>query len=227
MQKNLLRVLVVGVLLLAGCSSTVHTIVAKDGKVTLTDTRGGKVVGTWELKQVLTREEKNALRRDGWKYEAFIHNLSGPDTYLLKRRVTLPTAAEIAAARPAFHPLLITTFGTNASSDGSWRIGVSENTLDVGRVVGLDGNDATPLSNWTSTISPGEWKAKTGWFVFIENKSNVWAYDGDRQLLLQVETMNENNLGGSTYPGGYPCAVPDEVFSRLSERKQKDLQASK
>src|SRR5580698_7347306 len=117
MSLKILCGLGAGVLLLAGCSSTVRTLEYKDGRLTLTEERGGKVVGSWELKQVLNAEEKSRLRKDGWEYEGIVRNLSGPDTFLMKRRVNLPTTAQIAAVRTVFHPMLITTFGTNTSSD--------------------------------------------------------------------------------------------------------------
>lgn len=217
----------VSVLLLAGCSSTVHTIVYKDGRMTMTDERGGKVVGAWELKDVLSAGEKNKLRQEGWKYEGIVHEPSGADAFLMKRRISLPTAAQLAAARPVFHPMLMNTFGTNTSSDGTWRIGASETTLDLSRLGGFDEEAASPSSSWSSTISPGDWKARAGWFVFIESKSHVWAYDGAGRLVLDVETLNANsNLGGSIYENGYPCAVPDEVLSRLSEPAKKKILAN-
>ena len=219
--------LTVSALLLAGCSSTVHTIEYKDGRTTLTEERGGKVVGTWELKQVLSAEEKSRLRKDGWEYEGVVRNLLGPDTFLMKRRVNLLTTAQIAAVRPVFHPMLITAFGTNASSDGTWRIGASETSLDLSRLGGFGEADSSPVSSWSSTTSPGEWKARAGWFVFIESKSNVWAYDGDGRLVLYVETMNgKSSPSGAIYENGYPCAVPDEVLSRLSEQAKKKIRAN-
>jgi len=224
MEKRILPMLTVSILLLAGCSSTVHTIEFKDRRTTLTEDRGGKVVGTWELKQVLSAEEKNRLRKGGWEYEGVVRNLSAPDTFLMKRRVNLPTRAQMAAARTVFHPLLITAFGTNTSSDGTWRIRVSETSLDLSRLGGFGEADPSPVSSWSSTISPGEWKARAGWFVFIESKSNVWAYDGDDRLVLNVETMNgKSSPGGAIYENGYPCAVPDEVLSRLSEPTKKKI----
>jgi len=227
MEKQSLLLLTVSILLLTGCSTTVHTIKYKDGKTTLTEERGGKVIGTWELKQVLSSEEKNRLRKDGWVYEGVVHDLSGPDTFLMKRRMNVPTAALITAVRPVFHPMLITAFGTNTSSDGTWRIGVSEMSLDLSRLGGFGEAVSSPVSSWSSTISPGGWKARAGWFVFIESKSNVWAYDGDDRLVLNVETMNGNSgPGGAIYENGYPCAVPDEVLSRLSEPAKKRIRPS-
>ena len=225
MNTKILQMLGVSVLLLAGCTSTVHTIESRDGTTTLTDARGGKVLGTWELKQVTSADEKNRLRKEGWEYEGVVHNLSGPDTFLMKRRVRVLTPANGMAVRAAFHPMLISTFGTNTSSDGTWRIAVSETSLDLARLGGFGGAAPSPTSNWTSTISPGEWKARAGWFVFIESKSNVWAYDGGGRLVLNVETMNGNsNTGGAIYENGYPRAVPDEVLSRLPEPLTQPLQ---
>ena len=222
--QKLWRMLTFGALLLAGCHGTFHTIESKDGRMTLTDQRGGKVVESWELKQVLSAEEKIRLRREGWDFEGVVHNLSGPDTFLMKRKMKLPTPATTAALGPVFHPLLITTFGTNASSDGTWRIGTSETALNLSRLGGFGAVDGPPVSSWSSTISPGEWKAQAGWFVFIESQSNVWAYDGDSRLVLNVETMNGNSgSSGAIYENGYPCAVPDEVLSRLSERAKKKV----
>jgi hypothetical protein len=106
-----------------------------------------------------------------------------------------------AAAPPPFHPMLITTLGTKTSPDGIWRIGVSESSLDLSRSA-----------------------AHAGWFVYIESEFRVWAYDGDRSLILQTETPSGPNSGGTTYSGRFPCAVPAEVFSRLPEQKQKEIQ---
>lgn len=224
MRRNILVLSAVGALLLSGCSSgTTHTIKAENGKATVTDERNGKVVAMWELKQVLSKEEKDTLRHEGWKYEGMVRNLNGPDTYLLKRRISLP----VPVVRPAFQPMLMTSFGTNTTSDSSYRIGAMESSLDI---CWLSGPDAPggPMLSWSSSISPGDWKAKPGWFVYVQSHTNVWAYDGDRQLVLHTEVVSGNNTAnGSMYPGNYPCPVPDEVFSRLSERKQKEIRVGK
>ena len=132
--------------------------------------------------------------------------------------------APAVAALPPFHPMLITAFGTHPTRDGSWRIGVSENSIHFAR----------PASGEVSfTPDSHGWRAKTGWFVFVESESRVWAYDGDRQLYLDAETSNGNNSYGAIYFGvfratkfdsNFPCAVPPEVISHLPEQKQKQIQ---
>jgi hypothetical protein len=63
------------------------------------------------------------------------------------------------------------------SPDGSWKIGVSEDAIHFAR----------PASGEVSfTPDSHGWRAKAGWFVFIESESRVWAYDGDRQLYLDI-----------------------------------------
>jgi len=136
-------------------------------------------------------------------------------------RVPRPTAAPTMAAPPLFRPMLITTFGTNTSSDGAWRIGVLESSLEFSRSLAARG-DGWTSSGW-STTSPQAWRAQPGWFVFIESESRVWAYDGDRDLLLQAHTSSGNNSSGATYSSSFPCAVPAEVLTRISEPARKAI----
>ena len=136
-------------------------------------------------------------------------------------RVPTPTAALTVAAPQPFRPLLITTFGTNTSSDGAWRIGVLESSLEFSHSHAARGEGWT-TSGW-STTSPQGWTAHAGWFVFIESESRVWAYDGDRKLLLQTETSSGNHSTETTYSSGFPCAVPAEVLSRMSEPARRAI----
>jgi hypothetical protein len=121
----------------------------------------------------------------------------------------------------------MTTLGTHATPDGTWRITVSAHSLDLSRSTAHSDGKGTTISGWTTTgfgtASP--WTAHAGWFVFIESESRAWAYDGDRLLILDTETSNGNNSSGATYCGRFPCAVPTEVFSRLSEPARKAIQA--
>jgi hypothetical protein len=130
------------------------------------------------------------------------------------------------AAPPPFRPMLITTLGTKTSPDGIWRIGVSESSLDLSRSAAYSDGKGTTMSGWTTTGfgTAGPWAAHAGWFVYIESESRVWAYDGNHGLILDVETPSGPNSGGTIYSSRFPCAVPTEVFSRLSERKQKEIQ---
>jgi len=136
------------------------------------------------------------------------------------------TTAAPAAPPPPFRPALITMLGTNTTPDGTWRIGVSEHSLDLSRSAAAHGQDWTS-SGWTTTgfgtASP--WTAHAGWFAFIETESRVWAYDGDRLLILLAYSASGRNSSSTIYDRRFPCAVPAAVFSRLSEPAQKEIQA--
>ena len=129
-------------------------------------------------------------------------------------------AAPTVAALPPFRPMLITVFGTHPSSDGSWKIGVAEDSIDFAR----------PASGGVSFPPDSHgWRAQAGWFVFIESKSRVWAYDGNRQIYLDAETttgggMYYGTFRATNFDSNFPCAVPPEVISHLPERKQKEIQ---
>ncbi len=134
------------------------------------------------------------------------------------------TAAPTVAAPPPFRSMLMTTFGTHTTPDGTWRVSVSEASLDLSRAQAFSDGKGSTSSGW-STIRPQGWRAHAGWFVFTESESRAWAYDGDRLLFLDTETSSGNSSWGATYcNSGFPCAVPAEVFSRLSEPAQKAIQ---
>ena len=101
--------------------------------------------------------------------------------------VHTPIAAQSVAATPPFTPMLMTLPGTNTSADGTWRFGVSEHSLDLSHCA------APPGRGWSTTgfgtASP--WTAHAGWFVFAENESRAWAYDGDESLILQTYEKTE------------------------------------
>jgi hypothetical protein len=132
-----------------------------------------------------------------------------------------PVHTQAAAALPPFEPTVITVFSTYPTPDGSWKIEVAEDSISFARPAS-GGMGFTPDSHG--------WKARAGWFVFIESESRVWAYDGDRRLYLNTRSSN----GGAFYFGifratkfdsNYPCAVPAEVISHLPEPKQEQVQA--
>lgn len=232
MKTNLTLLMAVSTMLLAGCSSPVRTLEFKDGKLSMTEEgRCGSAPSTWELKEVSSAAEVNTLRKSGWKLadgtvrNSVVHHDGRADTFLMKRKLNLPAAAPTVAAPPPFRPMLVTTLGTNASSDGTWRIGVSEHSLDLSRSVSAQG-EGWRNSGWSTTgfgvASP--WTAHPGWFVFLENESRVWAFDGDRLLILEAYTSSGRNTSSTIYENRFPCALPAEVFSRLPERKQKEIQ---
>jgi hypothetical protein len=122
---------------------------------------------------------------------------------------TQPSSPTVAAPPPV-QPMLITSLGT--MSDGRWKISVSEAALD--------------LSRPGCSIGVPRWTARTGWFVFIESDSRVWAYDGDHPLWLSTVMRSGNGVIWTNYVSPrFPCAVPSVVFSHLSETAQKDIQS--
>ena len=134
-----------------------------------------------------------------------------------------------AAAPPPFQPMLITNFSNQTTLDGTWQIDVSETNVAVSRFSGLTGEGFPGRSKDDPGSVGSPWKAHSGWLVFVENINRVWAYNGDRLLLLWTCSDAEWNKqswmsgGWANYVGHYPCAVPADVFSRLSEPAQKAI----
>ncbi len=126
------------------------------------------------------------------------------------------------AARPDFKPMFIDSPGAPSTPDGRWRINIGP----AGQFIDLTYHEL-PKDGWSAAawniVSPDDWKAHPGWFVFMETESRVWAYAGDRLLVLVVEEPNKK----ATLNSHYPCAVPKEVFERLSAAAQKDVLKSK
>lgn len=217
--------------LLCGCGSTTRTITSRDGRMVMTEERGGRQIGAWELKQVTSVAERNALARNGWTREGIVHQENGPDLFLMKRKLDLQAASAAKSAPPPFRPLLITTLGTNSSSDGTWEIGVTEKEVGFSRLEVLHPAEGLTFSNKTTLGIPAAagqtsgWKTGPGWFVFIENESRVWAYNGVRELFLETYTSHGTDSSGSaSYCNHFPCAIPDEVFSRLSPQAREAIQ---
>ena len=133
-----------------------------------------------------------------------------------------PVISSQTAAPPPFRPMFVTTLGTNTTQDGSWRVAVSETSLDFSRSRG---------GGWTTTAIPSPTKqavgwttTHAGWFVFAESESRVWAYDGDRLLVLHTYASSGDNSHEATYfDSRFPCPVPTEVYSRLSEPAKKAI----
>jgi len=129
------------------------------------------------------------------------------------------TSATVAATAP-FRPMLIKTLGTNTTPDGLWRIGVAETSLDLSHSTAAHGEGWT-TTGWTTT-GLDWWKCHAGWFVFTESESNVWAYDGDRKVILMTYASSGKHSASTIYDSHhrFPCAVPADVLSRLSEPAQ-------
>ncbi len=262
MKRNTLLTLAAAAMLLAGCSTPNMTMELKEGKLSVTQEQHfGRPPRAWEFILVSDKSEMATRLNGGWKLadgagmrsihwtredgeaiKSTLQMAGCAGTILVMREVSLPGSTTNAAAPPPFRPILITTFGTNTSSDGSSRIEVSEGSINF---VNID--HLMPGFTESSAISPQGWRAQSGWFAFIESTSNMWAYDGDKTVYLSVfsphapgrsgsagtfydgsffESPDGNNYSGATgFRCNFPCAVPTEVISHLPEGKQKAIQA--
>jgi hypothetical protein len=107
---------------------------------------------------------------------------------------------------------LTTAFGefSPAGSPFTVRVSESDGKIEVSRREQFG----------TTAVSPSGWKAKSGWFAFIENDESVWAYDGRSELNLFVFTKHSTSFHG---PRDFPRPVPPEVYARLSKSVQKGI----
>ncbi len=143
-------------------------------------------------------------------------------TFLVGCHSSHVTSTQTAAPLP-FRPMFLTTLGTNTTQDGSWQVAVSETSLELSRTRG--GGWAWAMTIPSPTKQAVGWTTHAGWFVFAESESRLWAYDGDRLLVLHTSAGSGNNSHEATYfISRFPCPVPTEVYSRLSEPAQKASQ---
>lgn len=140
--------------------------------------------------------------------------------------------AATVVAMPSFQPMLMTSFYTQTSNDGTWRIAVSETNVAVSRFPGLTGEGWPARAKVGETTVSVPWTSHTGWLVFAENDYRVWCYDGNRVLVLFTfnETWNKESwtyVGSGCGPlyGNPGTPVPAEVFARLSEQVRKRIKS--
>ena len=124
----------------------------------------------------------------------------------------------------------VTQFGQFRSKDGVWEVSVAATNqpfklmrgqyLDHLRTVSSDGATiATWTGALTNTYASAGWRAQPGWFVYIENQWQAWCYDGSNYLwLLRIDSQGSSGAYG---PKSFPCPVPRQVYSRLSDSAQK------
>lgn len=120
----------------------------------------------------------------------------------------------------------ITTFGEISSSDCPWSASVSatNQAFHISYRYAPDTNSSTSIS----VDSPSDWKAKPGWFVYIESDARVWAYDGGSSLFLQVATVEKRRQTCTSYGSrSFPCPVPVVVMERLSPEARKAIKVER
>ena len=128
----------------------------------------------------------------------------------------------VVQAQAGLSGRFITSFGGISSSDCPWVVSV----LDTNRTfhISYRYDAATNSSGSVSVDSPSDWKAKSGWFIFIESNERIWAYDGGSSLFLQVATPSKLGPTCTSYGSrSFPCPVPDEVFARLTPEARKAI----
>ena len=117
---------------------------------------------------------------------------------------------------------LMTTFGEVSRSDSPWtvRVSAADQTFQISYHYATDTNS----SGAVSVSSPADWRARSGWFVFVENNERAWAYDGDKSLFLQVAKSSKLGPACSSYGSHtFPCPVPDAVLARLTPEARKAI----
>ena len=114
---------------------------------------------------------------------------------------------------------LITTFGQQTVG-GTWTVRISEEdrTVEVTNTRLFEGGSSI------TTLNPSGWRAEPGWFVFIENDQRLWAYDGDRNLLLfEFTGTPSSRVSCLSGPTNFGCPVPEAVLRRLSDAARKAI----
>jgi len=119
----------------------------------------------------------------------------------------------------------VSQFGDHRSPDGVWHVSVpAENqTFRLTRGQFLNGGEIR--GKLTNTYSTDGWKAQSGWFIFVENPSQTWCYDGASFLWLL--RMYPDGFSGSYGLRCFPCPVPPQVYARLSDSAQKAIEQRK
>jgi hypothetical protein len=121
-----------------------------------------------------------------------------------------------AAAPPVVETKqFITTFGEH-SVGGVWKVRVprDDRTVEVGA--------------YGASMRPDGWRAQDAWFILVENDRRVWAYDGDRDLLLfdaikNPEGSPAGSFGSMQGPTRFNCPVPEAVLTRISDAARKAI----
>ena len=120
----------------------------------------------------------------------------------------------------------ITEFGDQRVGDTFVSVNAADGKLTISHVT-MKGDQAKQSTTTTSS-SPGGWRAKEGWFLFVqEDGKKVWIYDGGESLLLSTwkknGVKNESEMHGL---GSFPVAVPEPVLSRLKEPFRTKVRSS-
>lgn len=141
-------------------------------------------------------------------------------------------AADEAVSAPS--DLMIDQFGLHHTLDGLFTIDVSQNEGKLGITWGGHFETLAATNRITGQVSRAHnasitnsysmsgWKAKDGWFVFVENKSRVWSYDGAERLWLLV--IESDGSSANYELPCFPCPIPAQAVGRVSAEMRKEIQ---
>jgi hypothetical protein len=122
-----------------------------------------------------------------------------------------PSTALKSPALAPRSPVLIQNFGPmDDAYDG---VTASEESVEV-RAVTKTADGKTSVSE-----SIG-WKPRGNWFVFVENDSRVWIFDGGTKLSMWNYVKLSESKSGSTWhtASNLPCPIPDQIGKLLSNQ---------
>jgi len=79
------------------------------------------------------------------------------------------------------------------------------------------------LAHGSSTISP-LWPMKSGWFVYLEDDTRAWSFNGDDQLMLFIPGRGGDGSDGTAFgPDNAPGTVPAAVRHRIGDVRVRQL----
>ena len=145
----------------------------------------------------------------------------------------LGAAADYSAGTPS--GLLINHFGLHQTPDGVLDVNVSASegklrftwrghfstlsaTNPITKQVSVSHN-----ARIANTYSMPGWKAKPGWFVFVESNSRIWSYDGENRLWLLL--LKSDGSSANYESPCFPCPVPPEALARVSASMKNEIQS--
>jgi hypothetical protein len=132
-------------------------------------------------------------------------NLSKFGNFLLCTWLVIP---------PSLAGEFIDQLGKHRIANSPWMIECqSEKGITFGRSGGFVSTALTPKA-----------LPKAGWFVYVQDDTHAWAFDGESALFLCEVKPSVNTLYQNPH---LPYLPPDEVMNRLPKDLQKVLRAER
>jgi hypothetical protein len=139
---------------------------------------------------------------------------------------------------PASTGIMIEQYGHFDSPESPWVVDVSENKTSWGHrsvPATITSNPNAPIKasftgNIAMAISPTNWEAHPGWFVYAQDSRYCWIFDGAGILYLDEFTPAKTTTSSLELPtaskklfDSIPIMPPNEVFDRLPAPMQQEL----